>query len=284
MPRLRILTWNISGLDISDASPPGETIATKLERLAFGMLDHDADILCLQEFPVPSDSRMPAHQKTFESLSKLFRELGWEFVNSAPSHCGWSCILVKQPWLERLELASTAGPAVFATFKVPRDDASGFGSSDDNAASSPPTITVASCHLAPFKTGTSQRSAQFQALAQAIKASQSTRSATNSIVIAGDFNARENENEHFAHDGYVDAFSAYCLLNPKERSQLQFTWDSTKNKYHADGFGFTCRFDRIVTKRAKVTSLKMIGNSPCVEADSSFYLSDHFGLVAEVQL
>jgi endonuclease/exonuclease/phosphatase family metal-dependent hydrolase len=99
------------------------------------------------------------------------------------------------------------------------------------------------------------------------------------MVVAGDMNMREIETHSALELGLEDAW----LLSGSHPS-AQFTWNSKVNQYLADCFGFTCRFDRVfVSPGVQVHGFSLVGDQP-VEGQPGHYLSDHFGIVTQLQL
>ena len=62
------------------------------------------------------------------------------------------------------------------------------------------------------------------------------------------------------------------------------TWDSNTNLYHRDGFGFSCRFDRIYSRGGLTTEAFSVAFNTPVQGTAGWYLSDHYGLVATLSL
>jgi len=136
-------------------------------------------------------------------------------------------------------------------------------------------IAVASNHLEPFAEGASSRANQCKSLMELL-----TEKAEN-VILIGDFNMRQKEDKTIENLVGRDAWKEGSGSTKK----LKMTWDSIQNLYHENGFGFTCRFDRcyVKGKELAVKQFGLVGNWPVngVEGD---YLSDHFGLVVEVNV
>eukprot|EP00037_Helgoeca_nana_P025878 m.287380 g.287380 ORF g.287380 m.287380 type:complete len:98 (-) comp27073_c0_seq10:337-630(-) len=67
--------------------------------------------------------------------------------------------------------------------------------------------------------------------------------------------------------------------------EQKMTWNSFVNKYHAEGFEFTARYDRIYTHgpAVHVENFALVGSQPIGDRESH-YLSDHFGIVCELRV
>ena len=91
------------------------------------------------------------------------------------------------------------------------------------------------------------------------------------MIFGGDLNMRNAETKGVESHGLADAF--VTLGSPKDR---EFTWNSRQNKYHRDGIGFTCRFDRFLYSVGGIvlpTGLRMIGNIPVTPREAGHYLT-----------
>ena len=124
-------------------------------------------------------------------------------------------------------------------------------------------VAAASCHFAPGAGGAKARGRQAALARSALVGTE------HPAVLLGDLNMREAE----AVDGMRDAF--VDLGAPRD---VRFTWDGYANPFHADGFKFRCRFDRVYTSGCVCTRLSLVG------AGSRSCLSDHYGLLAHVSL
>jgi exonuclease III len=130
-------------------------------------------------------------------------------------------------------------------------------------------IQIISTHLPPFKNNAPQR---FQILQSYLN-----NIATDPLLILGDMNMRDNETAGTLQLGLKDSF-----IEIGEPKSEKFSWDSRKNPFRRNDFGFVCRFDRILTKGFRTKSFNLIGNKDI--SGSKHYLSDHFGLKAELTL
>lgn len=209
---------------------------------------HKADVLCLQE--CPSSSWNPPE------LVKAC----YERVGSAQSHCGFVQLWVKSHIFYEL-LPSCPSPSVGAVFLI-------------GSAAIP--MGISSSHLAPYKQNASARFEQVKALSKAFAATSAT-----TTIHAGDFNMRQAEDDGIEGFGLVDAWKKTGKLNNHKN-----TWNSIENKYHAEGYPFSCRFDRIYVSKgdnSKVTDFMLIAAKPLIRDEKKFYLSDHYGMLGTVQ-
>ena len=276
MTKLSIMTWNISqamarpdvGLwQASDASPE----AFNLQYVAFGIsriiIDSGADIVILQELP-------SIHAwKSLPGLDTVYRGTT---LGGAQSHCGYSVILVSRAIGHQFKICFEAivGPTLVVVFSYGKNS----------------RLAVIGGHLTPSAAG---RHARTLEIAQAVMVARThCRSDGDgdgedgldggsdnnvAIIFGGDLNMRNAETKGVESHGLADAF--VTLGSPKDR---EFTWNSRQNKYHRDGMGFTCRFDRFLYSAGGIvlpTGLRMIGNIPVTTEKPGHYLSDHYGLV-----
>ena len=95
-----------------------------------------------------------------------------------------------------------------------------------------------------------------------------------SCILVGDLNMRNAEDSSFEELGLTDSWK----MAGKEQATKN-TWDSNLNKYHQNGFGFACRFDRAYIRGLTVVknSFELVGQSS-VPPSASHFLSDHFGI------
>lgn len=183
-------------------------------------------------------------------------------MGTQQSHCGYVDLLVRK----ELEMRSAKPiiihdnlPSVAATIQLP------------NKA----TIAVSSSHLLPSKNWAFKRKLQCEILMDYL-------SEADDCILLGDFNMRAAEDkimENLCGGGWVDAWKSTGSSTKSKNS-----WDSFVNLYHEEGFKFRARFDRCYV-RGDTLSLRqfdLIGNKP-VEKKSD-YLSDHFGLLVELDV
>ena len=121
-------------------------------------------------------------------------------------------------------------------------------------------VLFSGAHLAPSSSGASRREEQLKTV----------KLDALPHILMGDLNVRSPETKYITALGWNDATA------PRD-----FTWNSTINHYHKDGFEFVCRFDRILYHKLNRPSYQLIGNRP---VDDQYYLSDHFGLLARFVL
>jgi endonuclease/exonuclease/phosphatase family metal-dependent hydrolase len=189
----------------------------------------------------------PLHQ---EELRKKYTPFGF-----APSHCGHTQVLVKRNAGLELVKFFEEGPAIVA--HMTKDGTEFF---------------FVAAHLAPSKDNASMRVEQLMRISQLVPPN-------SPVVLAADCNMRENETG-FA-EAALNCKDAFALAGSPASSK--FTWDSNRNKYHENGFGFTCRFDRIFVRGFDVEGIQLAANKPASEVPQH-YLSDHYALYADLTL
>jgi len=134
-------------------------------------------------------------------------------------------------------------------------------------------VAVASNHLEPFASGASSRAQQCKLLMELLIPK------CKNVILIGDMNMRQKEDSKIENLVGLDAWKEGSGSSKK----LKFSWDSNSNLYHLNGFGFTARFDRAYVrgKELGVSKFGLVGNQP-VNGTEGDYLSDHFGLIVEV--
>jgi endonuclease/exonuclease/phosphatase family metal-dependent hydrolase len=207
---------------------------------------HGADIVCLQEWP-------DANMEVF--LNE------WRVGQPVPSHCGFTVPLFRKTAFVSITVHRMDGMAGFsaATAVTPE----GFA------------VRVVSVHNLPFKQNADKRLHQMAQLTKFLDALSPAPT-----IIAGDFNMRKPEDRRTLDLGLIDCFDL-----SKNKDETCNTWDSFLNRYHAGGFEFKCRFDRIYFKnydnaRSAVFTdgdMHLVGSGQASPA-KGHYLSDHFGL------
>lgn len=248
---IKILTLNVAEFKPHSQAPrefiPQKVFLEELER-------HRADVLALQELPLNLD--IP----------------GYQCIGTVASHCGYVGLFVLEDFasekiasvkrvLPRVMMMADDIPVVLVTIR--------FLDGKE--------LVVGSCHLEPFNHGKEIRLAQLQAISDI-----STKTKSSTMILAGDMNMRQSEDVPVEEIGsWKDAW--------KEAGSIRreaFTWNSKINHYHAeDSFQFHCRFDRVYLRNAKgVRTFRLMANEPLdnIRSGSTYYLSDHFGIVTTV--
>jgi hypothetical protein len=151
-------------------------------------------------------------------------------------------------------------------------------------------IWFASMHLEPFERGSFGRQDQ---LTDLIEQAQESERQPCLIVLAGDTNMREAEDEVAEQTiGLTDAWKK-AGANPKTR----FSWNTEpqagniQNLYYGSNTRpYKRRYDRIYYKlqnpsglQVTVPSFELIANKP-IGSSTTHFLSDHFGVAAEIQI
>ena len=173
---LHVVTWNISGCKPSAAAPSGWGRPDNEAAIASELAAIDADVVLLQE--------CPEQDWSLESLG-----LPYAGTTSALSHCGWVHIFLHHRLLPRVTATRVAGPSVIV--RLSQADGGGESSS----------VVLASCHLAPFKSGAGERMAQLRTIVATCRGG-----ANPCVVIGGDMNMRDSESG--SNCGLDDAWEA----------------------------------------------------------------------------
>mmetsp|Transcript_3006 Transcript_3006/g.4899 ORF Transcript_3006/g.4899 Transcript_3006/m.4899 type:complete len:472 (+) Transcript_3006:22-1437(+) len=276
---LTVLSWNIAECQPSYDSTDGGTFDVDAN-ISQECVRHDAHILCLQECP-------SANWKPIELL-----EMQYQLVGAVPSHCGFVQLWIRQDaskgdgdyFYQRLPLPMPKNqlPTVAAIILLNNH-----------------SIVVSSSHLAPFKDNAHVRLQQMEALLAA------TVRITPHAIHAGDFNMR------LAEDRFMEYSKMECRKPKTARQQRlydswkmagsvkrqEYTWNSIDNKFHANGFGFKCRFDRLYLSKAMAMAcqeqqdieFRLEANqrkqcTPSKKFPTKFYMSDHYAILCTVQV
>ncbi|KAL4425257.1 hypothetical protein ABPG75_009273 [Micractinium tetrahymenae] len=261
MQSLRVLTFNISGANCSALAPPGFSLPTKYAAIAGLVLAERPDLLTLQEvFP---EAAAP--------LAEALLLAGYEPCGSVESHCGFT-----QLWaLAHLQARQygVAGPVAIARIPLPLGAHGGGGA---GAAAAEPgflrCLFFAGCHLEPFGDGAAYRLKQVQAALRAVPP-------RSRLILAGDCNMRNAEDTAVEALGLADAF--HQLGRPRGAN---FSWNTRINSYYGDETrAYTARYDRVYLRGLAAAELRMVADSEQTAGCGDF-LSDHFGLLARVEV
>ncbi|PNW75306.1 hypothetical protein CHLRE_12g521600v5 [Chlamydomonas reinhardtii] len=244
-PSFSVLTYNINDNCVSDRHPSDWSMRKQHEQLARLILQHQPDLLCLQE----CFSGIPAN----DTLKGAY-----EFCALAvPSHRG-DCMIARRRD-SPLELLPQPPPAAVGPCLLLRLRLGGQ------------ELTAACAHLAPFAENAPKR---MQQIARIVAAAPSELP----LLLAGDMNMREKETPAAGEVGLMDAW-VEAGSPPGQR----WTWDTRTNKYYDGGHEYTARYDRILYRGCHVGGLRVTGNTPASD-DPHHFLSDHFALLATVTL
>ena len=177
---LRILSFNVSGLNASQACAPGFSLHAKHAWVAQLVLQHAPHLVSLQELSPGGAELLTA------ALSPSYLQVG-----AAPSHCGatylWALASL-QPTAVQSE-----GPVAIASLPLAALAAQAASSGDAQQAAAlaalpdAPSLYFAGCHLEPFTEGAPMR-------LQQVKAALGCLPAGCRLVLAGDMNMRVKEN------------------------------------------------------------------------------------------
>ena len=125
-----------------------------------------------------------------------------------------------------------------------------------------PSFSVANVHLEPGRGGVGRRLEQLGEIV--------TQSPTERILIIGDTNMRVADVEFVKEAGFA-------VPKPKRP-----TWNSKRNRFQADGFGFTAYFTRPFVSPGLQISNMVVHDKPTTVDGKKFYWSDHFALSADI--
>ncbi len=219
---IKMLTWNISGYDISEKMSWNFDLETKWEHIGVILEDLHPDIMALQELP----SR---------ELAVVYGyRIGLTPVHIIETHAGFTALYIPNSWRASLLKIFQTESIVGCTVRR-GEEIWGF----------------AALHLAPGKNMKSIRQAQLQNIVDLFKGEVSR------FVLAGDTNMRHEETNNFPNLNLDDLYRKMGSP-PKEK----WTWDSFLNSYHENGFKFRAQFDKILSQGWDVSDYRLIGNKP----------------------
>ena len=258
---LSVSTWNISQSEAkpksdiwqkSAASPPDFNSSQAIEAITNTIISWKSDIVILQELP-SADAWY-----YLGNLESIY--VGGSFCTR--SHCGFTTVLLSRKLLMKFKVYAIdiVGPTVIVSI-----------CEKNQKTHSPHKISIIGGHLSPFKNGSINRLYEINESINIAK-----RHTSSSIIFGGDLNMRNDEMININKLGLKDAFIE--LGSPKEAS---VTWDSICNKYHSEGFPFSCRFDRFLfSGNINPVSINTCANKP-INGKEGHYLSDHFAVQTE---
>jgi tyrosyl-DNA phosphodiesterase 2 len=133
-------------------------------------------------------------------------------------------------------------------------------------------LTVCCVHLESGKRSSGLRAHQLARVFGALRS-------VNDVVVAGDFNMRDTENDRIITP-YVDVWPA---LRPDDEGYTEDTsinvmrWDSKPKDRHV-------RFDRVLVKGTgwSPTAIELLGTKPISSASPRVFPSDHFGVLCRM--
>lgn len=249
MPDFSILSWNISQAKPSEAAPHHwkEKDSTEnrsaIQKL---ILNHKPDILALQEIPEPSWLPMLV---SFDSYIPL---------GCAPSHCGYTALLMRPKIAQHVQQVFQVGPSIIAFWKQGKKN-----------------ISISSSHLFPGKNGAYERYKQLKALWDCAQRQKSTHT-----IMAGDMNVRSQESSSIEALSTPPLIDIWSILGTKKN---KWTWNTKINQYHHYSFPCTARFDRIYcTYNVEPKTFKLVGAKPL--SNPAHFASDHFGICSRIMI
>lgn len=248
--------------------------ATMAHARAFTVLTYNVNDLSLSDASPPGWTQAAQHaalrdlvlqlqpdllclQEAFDDFPPLLTE-AYEWHGQVPSHRG-SCRLAtrREGPLAGAggEAAFEVGPAVVAPLRL-------------HGGEQP--IYAACAHLAPFADNWPRRARQLARIVEAVPPGAP-------LVFAGDANMREGETGA-GDNGLADAWVA-----AGSHEAQRWSWNTHVNRYYRDGRKYQDRYDRVFTRGFSVLGFELAGNQPA-SSSSSHFLSDHFGILATLQL
>ena len=239
-----MLTWNISewdGAQRISAQAPAECAAWSS---ADNILAVQLEIL--RYCPTVVCLQECPSREPLSSLATSYR-----FIGAAAAHAGFVHLYVARAHGEAARSALPGEPGVACTVDV-----------GDVA------LTIVALHLPPFEAGADERAA----IVRRVVASASQPRRAAALVLAGDLNVREAEAAELSKAcSFVDV--------PYDG----FSWNPRANGYYAmePGERRKChRFDRVMCRGAVSACAFLVGQCKQFVDGRSFYLSDHFGVLA----
>jgi len=243
LDRLKIVTLNVNGFGVSHSAPNG---FAPMEPFSEELLQGNPDVVCIQE-ALDDDNMM------YETLLP-----GYVCLGKAESHCEFAMLFIKEHMATHATIITTNAPAVLARVKFANHQ----------------SVVIGSCHLPPLKAGASARLSHMKEILSHCRSQ-------DKVLIAGDYNMRQEEDPSFEALGIVEAWKE--AGSDKEQ---KFTWNGFRNKYYATelggGKGRTGRYDRMYLRGFTVDDFQMCANEP-LSVNPGHFLSDHFGLRAVVR-
>jgi endonuclease/exonuclease/phosphatase family metal-dependent hydrolase len=259
---LRVVSMNIAELVPSKEAPEEWNMSLAEERLQRELLATNPDVIALQECPSKKWVEMFLSFKDYKPIP-----------TTKPSHAGYVALWIRSDWMAQ-PVSLGILPAVAAQVEL----------SDGRV------LWVASMHLEPFEEGSQVRNDQLAVLLQHAK-----NSKASFAIFAGDTNMRDEEDrvaEEILLLGDVWKVAGSEPLN-------RFSWDTTEQLGQQNRFygsktrAYQRRYDRIYyyhhaaanddDNRVTVPYFRLIANTP-VGSSKFHFLSDHFGIAAEIKI
>ena len=247
---LRVLTWNVSECDgcqrISAQAPDDLSSWSGVDNLAAVQLEilrYRADVVSLQECP------------SEDALPRLLSD--YILVGARVSHAGFVHLYVLRTWGDVARVHLPELPVVAGRLQLGRT-----------------TLDVLAMHLEPHAEGASVRCGQWRTAVRMVReaATGAASGQPGGLVILGDLNVRQTE---------VDE---QCkALGVTDSEYDGFSWDPNKNRYYAregDSKLRPQRFDRVLCSGAVASCAFLVGQCRQYWDGHHFYLSDHFGVLA----
>lgn len=235
------------------------------------------------ERPIEEDKRVPA-------LLKLLSESKADLIALQETQPWFMELLGKEEWTKAYKIAhpetkSGAHCELCILSKLPLAKVEylelpsrlGRGALIIQCKTGTQTLTLATVHLDSFLEDGPMRAKQLEAVFAKLKDS-------GEAILLGDFNFGDGEKESASLDaGYTDAWTT---LHPKDPG---FTWNIETSPMARQG-SFpeekSRRLDRILVRSAhwKPKEAIILGDKPVSEKDKDVFPSDHFGVLATLEV
>jgi endonuclease/exonuclease/phosphatase family metal-dependent hydrolase len=226
----------------------GWTLADQVQEVVTELLRTDPDVIFLQECP------------TKKWAADTFPD--YTFAGARRTHAGYTSLLLKPKFSAEPMALHSDILAVMAKIQIGTKQ-----------------FVLASVHLEPFGSGSFQRQDQVQELMDA--------AGPLGLLFAGDCNMRDAEDE--AMEKTLHLTDVWKEAGSKETNR--YSWDTEDHgEYFKQYYGestrqYRRRYDRIYVHGATIQAhaFALIANTP-IGTSKNHFLSDHFGLTAEIGL
>lgn len=246
---VKFLTWNIDAFRTSSRGKI--TIQDKYKLIIEVISECDPDLLVLQEVN-PEFDKIFLSETSYRKVCSKGSHSGCTFIytkrNLFIDQISFDGVIIKSREKDIFNIHHLYGDAPIATVEITLPSGKKF--------------FFSGAHLSSGKDGAKNREWELST----IKLDERPH------ILIGDLNVREAENDYIFRLGWKDA-----------TNKRDYTWNSMINQYHQNGFGFTCRFDRILYHNVDSPTYTIIGNN-AIGNDAHCYLSDHFGLLANFMI
>jgi endonuclease/exonuclease/phosphatase family metal-dependent hydrolase len=243
---LKLVSMNVAEFIPSAVAPSTWDTLQSAQALCTELLQSDPDIIALQEVP-DGHVELLLPQLLGGGGGTTTNGGGYTMVGSSPAHAGTVILLVRTILFQsvvRVPVVYDKGsslPVVMAQLQI-KDN-----SNCENGGPHHVMVVVASCHLAPFDSGSDQRRRQVEIILQAAAAAaveaETTRTTDSTtrpakgqrpcvVVLAGDTNMRDEEDDTMEH-GEFHLLDAWKLAGSNPATK--YSWDTVDHTTHGGG-------------------------------------------------